>query len=333
MALSDKILAALEQSRGTPLSGQALAERFGVSRGAVWKGVNALKSQGYAIASATNRGYTLAAACDKLSAAGVRAFLPPALAGVPVFVYESVDSTNSEARRLRAGGQTGSFIVLAEQQTAGRGRRGRIFCSPAGGLYLSVALACEAGIAEALPVTAYAAVSAVEAVREVCGVETGIKWVNDLYKNGRKVGGILTEAAADFESGTVTSLIVGVGLNLRAPEIADFPPELAEIAGALGCGEEAVKNRLGAALAARLLAYTPGSTAHMAHYRAYSLVLGRAVAFEQGGQRFTGTAVRIGDDGALYVRTENGETALRSGEISLRLEEPTGNETQNHEDQ
>ena len=124
MALSDKILAALEQSRGTPLSGQALAERFGVSRAAVWKGVNALKSQGYAIASATNRGYTLAAACDKLSAAGVRAFLPPALAGVPVFVYERVDSTNSEARRLRAGGQTGSFIVLAEQQTAGRGDAG-----------------------------------------------------------------------------------------------------------------------------------------------------------------------------------------------------------------
>ena len=316
MILTEESLQALEAGRGTPLSGQALAERFGVSRSAVWKAVNALKEQGYPIASATNRGYTLSAQSGRLNAAGIRAALPAALAALPLFVSKSVDSTNSEARRLQAGGQKGSFLVAAEAQTAGRGRRGRSFYSPAGGLYLTAALAGEASLEQALPVTAYAAVCAAEAVESVCGVPLGIKWVNDLYRGGRKVGGILTEAVTDFESGTVTGLLVGVGLNLCAPEA--LPPELAGIVGGIGCGE-GVKNELAAALGVRLLAYRPGDTSHMARYRARSVVLGRAVDFERGGAHRTGTAEAIGDDGALLVRTADGLEALRSGEITLRL--------------
>lgn len=317
MTLAQQVLAALESSRGTPLSGQRLAAQLGVSRNAVWKAVNALKAQGYAVDSAPNRGYSLSPACDRLSQAGVRAFLPAALAQLPVFVYDTLDSTNSEAKRLIAAGRTGSFLVAAESQTAGRGRHGRSFYSPAGGLYLTAALSCEAPLASVLPVTAYAAVCTVEAAREVTGAQLGIKWVNDLYCGAGKAGGILTEAVSDFESGTVTSLILGVGLNLRAAG-EPLPPELAAVAGTLGCGEEPVKNRLAAALTQRLLAYRPGSTAHMAQYRAASIVLGRAVRFEENGVWRQGTAERIGDDGALYVRTDTGLAALRSGEITLR---------------
>ena len=141
MPLRDELLEALEKRRGEDVSGQALAERFGVSRSAVWKAVNALRALGFAIDSTPNRGYRLRAEDDRLSVAGIRAALGDAYADLTIRVYDALDSTNQEAQRLLAAGADCPLLLLSEEQTAGRGRRGRTFYSPAGeGLYMTLAL-------------------------------------------------------------------------------------------------------------------------------------------------------------------------------------------------
>jgi BirA family transcriptional regulator, biotin operon repressor / biotin---[acetyl-CoA-carboxylase] ligase len=313
MPLKSQILGELETHRAEAISGQALAQRFGVSRNAVWKAVNALKADGYAIESAPNRGYRLATDSDRLSEEGIRAALHhPSL---PVYCYVTLDSTNNEAKRRLAGGEVGPFMVAAEGQTAGRGRLGRAFFSPGGtGLYMTVALAAGRSAEEALGVTAYAAVCVARAVQQLTGLQAQIKWVNDLYLNGKKVCGILTEAVTDFESGTLEALLVGVGINLRP---APMPLELQAVAGSLNC-DIAVKNRLAAMIAASLLLYPPANAEYLAEYRARSLTLGRRVRWAQGDRNGEGLAVEIDKQGALVMQAPDGSRqTLRSGEVTL----------------
>lgn len=313
MNLKHSILAELETNRGAALSGQALAERFGVSRNAVWKAINALKAEGYAVESAPNRGYRLAADCDRLSESGIRAAMHAPM--IPIRVFETLDSTNNEGKRLLAAGQAAPFIVAAEGQSAGRGRRGHTFFSPQGaGLYMTVALNAGLTVEDALGVTACAAVCVTDAVAAIVGRNVQIQWVNDLFLNGLKVGGILTEAVTDFEGGTVESLLVGVGLNLRP---ARPPEEWRDIIGTLRC-DAPVKNRLAGAIADGLLAYRAGDAASLARYREQSLTLGRRVACRQGDRYVTGVAEDIDATGALRIHTDSGEwLTLRSGEVSF----------------
>lgn len=232
-------------------------------------------------------------------AARIRALLR---ADVPVYGYETLDSTSEECRRRIAAGQT-ACLVLAEEQTAGRGRCGRSFFSPPGsGLYMSLAFPREGFDPAAL--TTYAAVCAAEAIEGLTGVSCGVKWVNDLYLRGKKVGGILTEAVG----GTV---IIGVGVNLQPSAV---PPELRDTVGTLGCGD--VRAELAAAVADGLLAW-PGDFSHLDAYRRRSILSGRMVSFPRGGVELNGSVAGIADDGALLVRTAEGTLALRSGEVRL----------------
>ena len=309
MTLKDRVLGALFDARGEELSGQALAERFGVSRSAVWKAVNALRAEGADIDSGTNRGYRLAPDCDILSGARISALLGPTL---PVYVYQSIDSTNNECKRRLAQGEE-HCLALAVEQTGGRGRRGKSFFSPGGaGLYMSLAMPVDAELADAVGVTSYAAVCVASAIREVTGRQCGIKWVNDVYLDGKKVCGILSEAVTGLEAGAVGSVIIGVGVNLHPGAV---PPELENIVGFLDCGP--VKNELCAAIAARLLRFDPADKSYMDEYRALSVVLGREVRYCLDGTEKHGLAEHIGDDGALHVRTSTGVDVLRGGEVSL----------------
>ena len=309
MTLKDKVLGALLDARGEELSGQALAERFGVSRSAVWKAVRALRAEGADIASGTNRGYRLSPDCDLLSASRISALLGDAL---PVYVCQSIDSTSNECKRRLSQGEE-RCLVLAVEQTGGRGRRGKSFFSPGGaGLYMSLAMPMDVSLSSAVGVTAYAAVCVASAIREVTGRQCGIKWVNDLYLDGKKVCGILSEAVAGLEAGAVGSVVIGVGVNLHPHAL---PPELADIVGFLDCG--AVKNELCAAIAARLQRFDPADKSYMAEYRALSVVLGREVRYCLDGVEKRGCAEAIGDDGALHVRTPSGINVLRGGEVSL----------------
>lgn len=178
----------------------------------------------------------LEADSNRLSVEGLKLYLDHP--DVMVRLYDSVPSTNQAAKLAAVSGDAGhGSLVAALEQTEGRGRRGRSFCSPReAGLYFSVVLHPGESLQESLLITTAAAVAVYKAVLEVCGISLGIKWVNDLFKDGKKVCGILTEAMTDFESGNIESAIVGIGLNLFPGE--EIPEELENIAGALYDTEE-----------------------------------------------------------------------------------------------
>ena len=210
MALSTKqaLLQALSAAGGGYISGEALAGRLGVSRAAIHKAAAALTAQGYALEAVPRRGYRLAGG-DPFCAEAVGPY--PA----PIHLHDTLESTNQTAKQLALEGAAHGTLVLAGHQTAGRGRKGRVFESPAGkGVYLSLVLRVSVPASEALAVTISAAVAVARAVKALCGLELGIKWVNDLYYQGKKVCGILTEAGTSVESGQLEWLVVGIGLNL-----------------------------------------------------------------------------------------------------------------------
>ena len=312
MSLKDEIRTELE--RGEEISGQMLGDRLGVSRNAVWKAINTLRQEGYEIESTTRRGYRLAADCDKLSQAAIQQAIRDA--SVSVYVYDEVDSTNTEAKRLLTQGVEGSFLVVSDQQTGGRGRRGRAFFSPKGsGLYMTLALTQAWELRDAVGVTAFTALCVARAIQRVCNKDPQIKWVNDLYVDGKKVCGILTEAVTDVESGSLDALLIGIGVNVRACEL---PEELRPIVGFLNC-EGRVRNQLAAEITNELMLYDPKRPLDVAEYKQRSMVLGKSVRFTCNGAWRDGKAVDVNVDGGLIVETPEGLETLRSGEITLRV--------------
>ena len=229
MAVSTRqaLLQALSSAGGSYVSGQQLAETLGVSRAAVHKAAAALTAQGYALEAAPRRGYRLAGG-DPFCAEAIGDY--PA----PIYLYDTLESSNRTAKLLALDGAPHGTLVLTAHQSAGRGRLGRRFESPAGkGVYCSVLLRPEMPAANAQTATISAAVAVCRAVKKLCGLELAIKWVNDLYYQGRKVCGILTEAGTDLESGQLEWLVVGIGLNLTSTA-ADWPEQGMQQLHALG---------------------------------------------------------------------------------------------------
>lgn len=319
MSTREQILAILEENRGQAVSGQALAGRAGVSRAAVWKAVEALRQEGHKIGGATNRGYRLEADSDVLCRETV---LPYVKSPVNLLVEREMDSTITRLRALALEGAPHGTVALAERQTAGRGRRGRSFASPPGGVYLGVLLRPAMSAQRAVRLTVAACVGVCRAMQTVCGLEGGIKWVNDVFLNGRKVCGILTEAATSLESGMLDYAVVGVGVNFRYPE-GGFPPALQEIAGCLyGPGQRPPVSRgqMAAALIDSLMdcLSKPEAADIMAEYRARSMVVGKSVLVLRGEERRPARAVDVLEDGSLRVRYADGAFEdLCSGEVSI----------------
>lgn len=258
--------------------------------------------------------------CDtELSAQRISALLERP--GVRVTVLDCVDSTNSEAKRRAAAGAEGTELIVAARQTAGRGRMGRAFYSPADtGLYMSLLTPCPEGFERAVYSTTAAATAVVRAIERLTPLRPMIKWVNDIYLDGRKICGILAEAVTDPVTGAFSGVVTGVGVNLKT---ADFPPELERIASSLG---EAAPDRcaLAAAVTNELLAITEAlpDRSFLEHYRSRSLVLGRRITYTSDGREHGALAVGIDEQGGLVVRPDGGGLIiLSSGEISLRLAE------------
>ena len=307
------LLQALSAAEGAYISGQQLAQQLGVSRAAVHKAAAALTAQGYALEAASRRGYRLLGG-DPFCTEAVGPY--PA----PVQLYDTLESTNRTAKLLALEGTAHGTLVLAGQQSAGRGRMGRRFESPAGkGIYLSLVLRVPVPASKALGVTVGAAVAVARAVQKLCGIELGIKWVNDLYYQGKKVCGILTEAGTSVESGLLEWLVVGIGLNLTATA-EDFPPELTAKAGSLYPGGPAPVSRaaLAGAIGRELLALCPGF-ACLDEYRARCFVPGHWVTVCTGSETYAAQALSIDDAGRLVVQREGGRTeALCCGEVTIR---------------
>ena len=321
MAIPTKqaLLQALSGAEGRYISGEQLAQTLGVSRAAIHKAAAALTTQGYTLEAAPRRGYRLLGG-DPFCADAVGEY--PA----PVYVYERLDSSNQTAKRLALTGAPHGTLVLAGQQSAGRGRMGRRFESPAGkGIYLSLVLRAPVPASEALGVTVGAAVAVARAVQKLCGIELGIKWVNDLYYQGKKVCGILTEAALDLESGMLDYAVLGLGFNVAAP--ADgWPEDLRDVAGALYDGSPAPGAR--AALAAAFLnafwpLYRAGPrSGYLDEYRRRQALTGqRVLVTPRRGTPRAAQVQGIDDECKLVVRFdgESRPAALNSGEVSVRL--------------
>lgn len=248
----------------------------------------------------------------------MKTLLSPATSA-EVRVFPSLASTNTTLREWAEAGAPHGATVIAEAQTAGRGRLGRSFASPDGaGLYMSVLLRTPTE-GERLPLlTPFAAVAAAEAIEALTGVTVGIKWVNDLWVGSKKIAGILTEGAFSPD-GELAYAIVGIGVNLLA---GCLPPELAPIAAAIGdFAPPPSREALAAAILDRLLGDTAAlSTADfLPEYRRRSVVLGRQVTARDGDRTLIGVAREILDDGSLLLETPEGAVSLRAGEVSIRM--------------
>ena len=314
--VKEKVREALLAAEGY-VSGDVLSRELGCSRTAVWKAIAVLKEEGYEISSFKGSGYRLERMAHSLSAEGIRYFLGE---DAQVEVLASVSSTNQRAKAALGEGQVADGAVFASlSQTQGRGRRGKSFFSPPGtGVYFSVVLRPNCSLEEARLFTTAAAAAVSSAVEELFGTVLGIKWVNDLFLRGKKVGGILTEAVTGFEAGDVEAVIVGIGLNIFPP-MEGFPEELLGIAGPIFSQEEKNEvnlNELVARITEKLLLFSKEKQVHPL-YKERSLCLGRQVEVE--GER--GRAKKILPDGRLLVFLDTGEEKVFShGELRL-LEE------------
>ena len=311
MTVKSRLLELLEQHKGETLSGEDIGRELSCTRAAVWKAVNSLRQEGYPIEAGPNKGYMLARESNLISAEGIRLFLEDSQ--VEIKIFDAISSTNLEARQLAVSGMAGhgSFVVAMEQ-TAGRGRRGREFYSPKGsGIYLSVILEPKGTLEGSLLITTAAATAVYKAVKEVCGVKLGIKWVNDLYKDNRKVCGILTEAVTDFESGNIEFAIVGIGLNLYV-EQEQFPKDEQS-------SRTVDRNRL----AAQIVNYLLEETRELKlseEYVEHNIVPGNEITITDNKSSRSARALAICPDGKLLVQETDGtQSKLAFGEISIKI--------------
>ena len=314
------VLALLREQEGAFVSGEEISHRLGLSRAAIWKAVDALRREGYTVEARTGRGYRLLDAPDVLTEPEIRRFL-----GETVRVGRTLVCL---ARRLvESTSARHTKVVVADRQTAGRGRLGRSFQSPGGqGIYLTALLRPDLPPERLSPVTAMAGVAVCRAVERLCGVSPGLKWPNDPVLDGKKLCGILTELSLEGETARVQELVLGIGINVsQRPE--DFTPEVREIATSLvqalghavsrpALAAEIIRevDRLCAALAA-------GETGpYLAEYRRRCVNLGRTVRLlrpDGGGE--TAEALDIDEEFGLVVRRPDGAVkTVRSGEVSVR---------------
>lgn len=312
MGTKEDVLKILINNADSFISGEALAKQLSLSRAAVWKAIKGLQKQGYTIDAVTNRGYRLNEQNDIITEKSLKKFLD---FDVDVLYYPVIDSTNNEAKRLVNDGSGKPMLLVAEEQTNGRGRQGKSFYSPPlTGIYMTLVTHPMSRLANAVTATTAASVAVCRAVEELTQLKPKIKWVNDVYLDGKKICGILTEAITDFETQTVSSVIIGIGMNIKT---IDFPSEV-ENAASLNVNISRVKliaciaNHLNRILCCDYSEF-------ITYYRSHSMIIGEQIHFIKNTKVTPATAMDIDDTGGLVVRLENGEiTTLRSGEISIR---------------
>lgn len=324
MTTKEKILELFEMNRGVYFSGEDIAGRLCVSRAAVWKAVKALQNDGYAIDAVTNKGYCLSEKTDILSAQGIRKYLRPDIAGSDITVLPVVSSTNALVREKAATGAAEGCMILANEQTSGRGRLRRNFFSPRDtGIYMSLLLRPDHYSADqAVRITTMAAVAMCEAIEAVSDEKAEIKWVNDIYVRGKKVCGILTEGSFNLENGLLEYAVLGLGINLYRP--ADgFPEEIDDIASyILQEQQDDAKNRIVSEFLNRFYFYYRETDRrnYVSQYQKRSFVVGKEVSLLSADKTRNAFVLGIDDQCRLLVRYADGtEDCYSSGEISIRI--------------
>ena len=322
MSTRTELLRLLSENTGY-LSGQKIGEELHVSRNAIWKAMQQLREEGYQIESRPRVGYRLKTKSNLLSYDAVAGDLryPCELK-----LFDSVDSTNNVAKTLTPGKTP--IMVIANKQTAGRGRLGRSFASPSGtGLYMSVCFQPNFDLDKSLYVTMAAAVAVCRAAEKVASVRPRIKWVNDVFHNGKKICGILTEAQSNFETGKIDTLVIGIGVNCFP---GSFSEELKDGAGPLSGRRNAFsRGQLAAEIYNELMSILEElqSKTFLREYRSRCFILGKNILVHPNlnSTSVRARAIDVDDNGGLVVEYMEGRKArqietLTTGEISIRLE-------------
>lgn len=346
MSTKEKVLQILEENKTQPVSGEKLAQICDVSRAAIWKAVNSLREKGYKIEGTTNGGYVLLDNADLLSKEGISAELQsyyPELAECHIETFSQIDSTNNYAKKLLSecgslrnlsgrlteqGKKLHKAIITAETQTAGKGRLGRTFVSPKKtGVYISLIYAPEGGISEPAIITAFSAVAICRVLKKLYNAQPSIKWINDIFINGKKVSGILTEGSANFETGQIESAVIGIGINiLDNPEILN--PEVSKIAGSILGNQDVTINRN------QLIACVAGETFRVfeedpskviEEYKSLSFLIGQTIMVHpvigEWNSVYQAKAIDITEKAGLVVELSDGsKRTLNSGEVSLHID-------------
>jgi len=318
------LLNRLRLAQGNWISGEALSRQLQVSRTAIWKHIRTMKAEGYCIDSSTRKGYLLREIPDLLRPRELREGLKTLCIGQgEIRYFDQTDSTNLRAKAMAAAGAPEGTLVIAEEQTQGRGRRGRNWFSPSGaGIYMSLIIRPAILPQEAPRFALLTATAVAEAIRDTTMVETRIKWPNDILVGGKKLGGILTEISTDMDK--VEYMIIGLGINVNLDREA-FPPDLRELG-------TSIRMELGRSLPRIPLAMCilerfeetyeeyqrHGFASIRKRWQAFTDMIGRTVAVDAMGRRFTGEVMDFDEEGYLVVREHNGAPVrIFSGDVSF----------------
>lgn len=322
--MKDNVLRLLKSGYPDFVSGELICRDLGVSRTAIWKHVRALREGGYIIEAQTNAGYRLKGIPDRLYPAEIQDGLNARIVGRQVHYYTSISSTTTVAKELAAGGCIEGTIVLAEEQTGGRGRLGRGWFSPRGqGIWMSLVLRPAVSPMEVSQLTLVTAVALAGALRRFTGLDVGIKWPNDLLINGKKICGILTEMAGDMDQVKHVTVSMGLNVNIKA---ADFPSPISDLATSLQLESGSSIPRV-AILKAMLLEMERQYFAWLDYgfgplldqWREMCISLNCPVTVHTLKESWEGWAEDVNESGALLVRTSSGDLrCLNAGEVSLR---------------
>jgi BirA family biotin operon repressor/biotin-[acetyl-CoA-carboxylase] ligase len=328
---SDKVLQLLKNHSEAPLSGEEIAKELQISRTSIWKAVNKLQNEGYVIQAQQNSGYLLKSVTDSLCNNKIEPLLTDEVtkfvATNKVTIFKQIDSTNTEAKKRLSSTKNvkdlEGTVLVAEKQTAGRGRLGRSFYSPAhNGIYMSIIFKPENITIDTAVMTAAAAVAVCRALKKY-NIQPSIKWVNDIFVNEKKVCGILTEGNVNLETGIIDAVILGIGLNVISTN--NFSKELQKIAGAVFEKQEANQPDRNE-LVATILNEVCGIFLHpetistvMNEYRDNSMVKGKMVTVIGAKKNYEARVIDITPSAHLIIETADGtQKELLSGEVSIK---------------
>lgn len=319
MSTKDKVLVLLENNKGIYFSGEQIAKECEVSRAAIWKTIKKLQSEGYQIDAVSNKGYALVEDSDILSETGIKKYLE---ADVDVHVEQVVTSTNTLVVQKAIQQEKEGYILIAGEQTKGKGRTGHTFYSPnQTGVYLSILLRPNTlSPMEATNITSMAAVAACEAI-EKFGIDPKIKWINDIFINGKKVSGILTEASISMESKLMEYVVLGIGFNVYEPD-GGFPQDIQNIAGSIfSKKEEDGKNKLAAYFINSFMKYYLrfDKQEYYQSYKDHSMILNKEIYIvTPEGNKYV-YALDIDKNFELIVDDQGERKILSSGEVHIKV--------------
>lgn len=321
--MKEKILALLKKDKNLFISGEFISNRLGVTRASIWRHIKHLKEDGYVIESVSRNGYKLMSSPDLLTHEEIKVYLNTKYIGRNIIHFNSIDSTNTKAKEFATSGEVEGTIIISEEQTKGRGRLGRQWCSPKfKGIWMSMILRPNIDPLNMSKLTLVAAAAVHEALMDF-NIETGIKWPNDIILNNKKLCGILTEMSGELNQ--ITQLILGIGVNVNTTK-DEFPKGLKDIATSLTSetGDTFLRTKLTAYILNHferlyeefVLHDDLSSTIDIS--RKSSILLGKDIQMYNRGELLTAKAIDIDENGLLVLEHKDGQIKrVISGEISM----------------